>query len=223
MSRIYLLVEGQTEEAFVRELLEPQYARIGLYLTPILIRTSPGFKGGVVSYAKIKPQIVRLCRQDAQAKVSTLFDLYALPKDFPGKTDAAYPSAGTGRQKADYLEARLKLDINEPNFLPNLLVHEFEALLFSAPQKFAEWTDSASVVAALAAAVRSSAPEDINDSPLTAPSKRVLAAMPEYQKTFHGPLVACEIGLDTMRQACPHFHAWLVKLEGFKPVNPMTP
>lgn len=219
MSRIYLLVEGQTEEAFVGELLTPHYARIGLYLTPIIVSTSPGHRGGVVSYAKIKPQIIRLCRQDARARVSTLFDLYALPADFPGKAGAGYPANGTGVQKANYLEARLQQDINEPNFLPNLLVHEFEALLFTAPQKFAQWTDDAEVVTALASAVQGSAPEDINDSPLTAPSKRVLAVMPEYQKTFHGPLIACEIGLDAMRLACPHFNAWLAKLEGFKPLN----
>jgi hypothetical protein len=219
MSRIYLLVEGQTEEAFVGELLTPHYARMELYITPIIVSTSRGHKGGVVSYTKVKPQIMRLCRQDAQAKVSTLFDLYALPKDFPGKTDATYPATGTGVQKADYLETKMKLDINEPNFLPNLLVHEFEALLFAAPQKFAEWTDDADVVAALSEAVEGSAPEDINDNPMTAPSKRVLAAMPSYQKTFHGPLIASEIGLDAMRQACPHFHAWLLKLEGFKPAT----
>ena len=219
MSRIYLLVEGQTEEAFVGELLTPHYARLGLYLTPIIVSTSPRHKGGVVSYAKVKPQIVRLCRQDADAKVSTLFDLYALPTDFPGRSDAAYPANGTGIQKADYLETRLKLDINQPNFLANLLVHEFEALLFTAPQKFAEWTDDAGVVTALASALEGSAPEDINDSPLTAPSKRVLAVMPAYQKAFHGPLIACEIGLDAMRQACPHFHAWLLRLEGFKAVS----
>ena len=218
MSRIYLLVEGQTEEAFVGELLTPHYARMGLYLTPIIVSTSPGHRGGVVSYAKIKPQIIRLCRQDARAKVSTLFDLYALPTDFPGKTDAGYPVNGSGVQKADYLESRLRQDINESNFLPNLLVHEFEALLFTAPHKFAEWTDDAAVVPKLASATQGHAPEDINDSPLTAPSKRVLAVMPEYQKPFHGPLIACEIGLDAMRQACPHFNAWLAKLEGFKPL-----
>ncbi len=219
MTRVYLLVEGQTEEAFVGELLTPHYARMGLYLTPIIVSTSRGFKGGVVSYAKIRPQIVRLCRQDAQAWVSTMFDLYALPGDFPGKSDAAYPAKGTGLEKANYLEARMRHDINESNFLPNLLVHEFEALLFTAPQKFAEWTNDTNVVAALSLAVRGTAPEDINDGPQTAPSKRVLAVMPAYQKTFHGPLIACEIGLEAMGNACPHFQAWLRKLEGFKPTN----
>jgi hypothetical protein len=218
MTRVYLLVEGQTEEAFVRELLEPHYARLGLYLTPIIVRTSPGHKGGVVSYAKIKPQLQRLCKQDADAHVSTLFDLYALPTDFPGKQDAAYPANGNGHQKASFLETRLAEDIESANFIPNLMVHEFEALLFVEPRKFAEWTDGYKTVIALGdQAQKYQTPEDINDSPESAPSKRIQKAMPSYQKTFHGPLIACEIGLDAMRGACPHFNEWLVKLESIMP------
>lgn len=214
MSRLYVLVEGQTEEAFVRELLVPHYARLGRFLTPIIVSTSPGYKGGVVSYAKVKPQILRLCKQDREAYVTTLFDLYALPTDFPGKTVPAYPAIGTGHQKALFLEAQLTQEINQPNFLANLMVHEYEALLYTRPSMFAQWTDDADVVSALSAAVASAgAPEDVNDSPQTAPSKRILAAMPGYQKTFHGPLIACDIGLDAMRQACPHFHAWLLAVE----------
>ena len=83
MIRVYVLVEGQTEEAFVNELLKAYYARVNLYLTPIIISTSPGHKGGVIRYAKIRPQIEKLCKQDDGAYVTTLFDLYALPTDFP--------------------------------------------------------------------------------------------------------------------------------------------
>src|SRR5258708_7768822 len=71
MTRIYLLVEGQTEEAFVNELLVPHYARLDRFLTPIIVSTSPGYRGGVVSYAKIKPQIEKLCR----VLLAELFDL----------------------------------------------------------------------------------------------------------------------------------------------------
>lgn len=214
MTRVFLLVEGQTEEAFVRELLEPHYTRLGLYLYPIIVRTSPGHKGGVVSYAKIKPQLQRLCRQDASAYVTTMFDLYALPKDFPGKTDAAYPADGSGHQKAVFLEAQLAQDIVQANFIPNLMVHEFEALLFVQPRMFADWADNRKTVITLGdQAQKYETPEDINDSPESAPSKRILKAMPSYQKPFHGPLIACEIGLDAMRGACPHFHGWLQQLE----------
>ena len=216
MSRLYVLVEGQTEEAFVRELLVPHYARLGRYLTPIIVSTSPGYKGGVVSYAKVKPQVVRLCLQDSGAHVTTLFDLYALPADFPGNAAPAYAPNATGHQKALFLEAQLAQDINQPNFLANLMVYEYEALLFTQPGLFAQWTEDSKVVNALFQAVaRAGSPEDINDSPQTAPSKRILAAMPSYQKTFHGPLIACDIGLDAIRQACPHFHAWLLAVEAF--------
>ena len=214
MSRLYVLVEGQTEEAFVRELLVPHYARSGRFLTPIIVSTSPGYKGGVVSYAKAKPQILRLCKQDPDAYVTTMFDLYALPTDFPGKAAPAYAANATGHQKAALLEAQLTQDISQRNFLANLMVYEYEALLYTQPSMFAQWTDDASVVLAISAAVISAgSPEDVNDSPQTAPSKRILAAMPSYQKTFHGPLIACDIGLDAMRQACPHFHAWLLAVE----------
>lgn len=212
MSRVYLLVEGQTEESFVRELLQPHYARIGLFLTPIIVSTSPGHRGGVTSYAKVRPQIERLCKQDADAHVSTMFDLYALPSDFPGKSDPAWPSQGSGHQKAEFVEARMALDIGQINFIPNLMVHEYEALLFVQPERFADWADE-DVVEALQAARRTNAPEDINDSPQTAPSKRILAAMPGYQKPVHGPLLACAIGLDALRADCPHFDGWLSRLE----------
>lgn len=214
MKRLYLLVEGQTEETFVRELLTPHYARMDLFITPIIVRTSPGHKGGVTSYGKVKSQLTRLCRQDSEASVSTLMDLYALPGDFPGKSDAAYPAQGSGRQKAEFIEVRLAQDVNEPNFIPHLMVHEFEAMPFAGPERFGNWTDSPEVIQGMVAIAQAhTTPEDINDSPLTAPSKRILGLMPRYEKTFHGPLIAAEIGLDALRHSCPHFNAWLMRLE----------
>ena len=63
--------------------------------------------------------------------------------------------------------------------------------------------------------VRSSfpSPEDINDNPDTAPSKRIKMLLPEYQKVVAGPLIAKETGLDTIRAECPRFADWLAKLE----------
>lgn len=222
MSRVYLLVEGQTEEAFVNELLMPHYARRGHYLTPIIVSTSPGHRGGVTRYAKVKPQIERLCRQDGQAHVTTLFDLYALPDDFPGKSNASYPATASGHQKAVFLENALSVDIGQRNFIPNLLVHEYEALLFTQISAFEPWIDDDQGLAPLHDARRTAQPEDINDNPHSAPSKRILLAWCGYQKTFHGPLIACDIGLDAIRAACPHFAAWLQKIESL-PTGPGTP
>ena len=214
MNRLYLLVEGQTEETFVRELLAPHYARNGLFIIPIIVRTSPGHKGGVTGYGKVKPQLSRLCRQDRHASVSTLFDLYGLPGDFPGKSATGFPASGTGEQKAAFLEARLAEDINESNFIPYLMVHEFEALLFTEPGAFGYWSDSQTLVGSLTAITRAyNSPEQINDDPQNAPSKRITRLMPEYEKAFHGPLIAAEIGLDSLRRHCPHFNNWLLRLE----------
>lgn len=213
MSRVYMLVEGQTEEAFVNELLTPHYARIGLYLTPIIVSTSPGYRGGVVSYTKVRPQIEKLCKQDTGAFVTTLFDLYALPEDFPGKRSSAYPTLSNGRRKAEFLEDELAKDIRQRNFVPNLLVHEFEALLFTNIDAFKQWADCDDELEPLRTIRNSTLPEDINGGPKTAPSKRILAVMPGYQKPFHGPLIACDIGLDSIRAFCPHFNNWLQTIE----------
>lgn len=212
MKRAYLLVEGQTEETFVRELLVPHYARMDIYLTAIIASTSPGHKGGVVSYAKVRPQIERLCKQDAGAIVSTMFDLYALPGDFPGRNGTEWTRQKNGAEKAALIEREMARDIGRRNFIPYIQVHEFEALLFVEPQRFADWIEP-SAVDLLNKARTSTAPEDINDDSRTAPSRRILAAMPAYQKPVHGPLIACDIGLDAMRAACPHFAQWLSKLD----------
>jgi len=215
MIRLKLLVEGQTEETFVRDVLAPHYSFQQIFIEPIIILTSPGHHGGVKHYGKIRHQLVRLCREDPGCFISTLFDLYGLPSDFPGKIDAEYPATGTGAQKAVYLEHQWEEDIDEANFISNLLIHEFEALLFTNTEKFAYWIDNASsAIASLKmTAQQYDTPEEINDNPQTAPSKRIQAVMPNYKKTLHGPLIAADIGLDSIRQACPHFQSWLQKIE----------
>lgn len=56
-------------------------------------------------------------------------------------------------------------------------------------------------------------PEEIDDSPDSAPSKRIEEILPAYQKPLHGNLAALEIGLCAMRSACPGFRRWLERLE----------
>ena len=209
MSRVLVFVEGQTEETFVRDLLVPYFSRLGIYLTPILAQTSPGHKGGIVSYGKVKHQLTRLCRQDQGAYVTTMMDYYGLPNDFPG-LDGHVPDA---HEQVVRLELALQQDIDAPNFIPNLMLHEFEALLFSAPEKFAEWLDDQALLAPMAAIRAAFAtPEHINNSPQTAPSKRILALVPHYKKTVDGPLIAEDIGLDAIRAQCPHFNNWIERL-----------
>ncbi|GKW07314.1 DUF4276 family protein [Pectobacterium carotovorum] len=217
MIRVKIFVEGQTEETFVRDTLAPYFAQQGIYLNAILAQTSRGHKGGIVSYGKVKNQITKLCQQDKKAWVTTLIDYYGLPTDFP-KVGQGKPVNGDIYSWVSDLENAFDADIAQPNFIPNFLVHEFEALLFCEPEKFADWLEDKRAIEQLnSIKLAFDSPESINNSPQSAPSKRILAAIPEYQKTLHGPLIAADIGLDTIRQQCPHFEDWLQRLEALKP------
>jgi Domain of unknown function (DUF4276) len=215
MIRVNVFVEGQTEETFVRELLYEYFQGKNIYLNPILVKTSSTGKGGVVSYAKIKPQLNRKCVEDKSAFVTTMFDMYALPNDFPGSSSLTKTSDPF--QKAEYLEQEMGKDIGYKNFIPNILVHEFEGLLYSQPQAFAAWFDM-NVVSILQAERNAfPSPEHINDNPLTAPSKRIRNCCNRYDKPLHGSLLAIDIGLDKIRQECQHFNQWLLRLENLLP------
>ena len=99
-------------------------------------------------------------------------------------------------------------------FVPYVAMHEFEALLFSDCDRFGKAIDRPQLAARFQR-IRNAfpTPEEIDDSPKTAPSKRVQALSPGYRKPLMGTLAALEIGLCRMRRECPHFADWLARLE----------
>ncbi|MBD2292232.1 DUF4276 family protein [Anabaena sphaerica FACHB-251] len=207
MIRVNIFVEGQTEETFVRELLYNHFLQQNIYVNPILL-------GGAVTYGKIRKELYRKCSEDSTAFVTTMLDLYGLPKDFPGKSSIL--TTNNPFEKAEYLEKQMGVDIGQQNFISNLLVHEFEGLLYSNPQAFLGWFDKSIVEQLQCERELFLSPEHINDSPITAPSKRILRCCPGYDKPLHGSLIAMDIGLDIIRQQCQHFDKWLTKLENIK-------
>lgn len=209
MSRVHVFCEGQTEDTFVRVVLRPHFDRLHVWLNPIILRTGPQGKGGVTSFGKLRWQVEQKCKEDATAWATTLVDLYGLPTDFPG-----HDSGGDSFQRASAIETAMAGSINQPNFIPNLLVHEFEGLLFSQTEAFAGWFDEPHVVASLAAIRQGfESPEHINDGAETAPSKRIQSVCESYDKVVHGSLISLDIGLDAMREECPRFDAWVRRLE----------
>ena len=104
---------------------------------------------------------------------------------------------------------------NQNRFVPFVVMHEFEALLFSDCEAFARGIGRPDLGVDLQR-IRDhfEHPEEINDSPHSAPSKRIEVLVPGYQKPLMGTLAALEIGLGTMRDECPHFGHWLDRLEG---------
>ena len=208
MIRVHVFCEGQTEETFVREVLYKHFISKQISLNPIIIRTGPQGRGGAVSYGKIKHQIETQCQEDPSAWVTTMLDFYGLPSDFPDMNRES-----NAMTRADVIQQAFQQDIVHRNFLANLIVHEFEGLLFSNPSAFGQWFDESKVESLHNVRKEYNTPEDINDSSDTAPSKRILNTCQGYEKVLHGPLIALDIGLDIIRRECPLFDVWIQRLE----------
>ena len=214
--RVLALVEGQTEERFVKDVIAPHLESRSIFIFPKIITTKrvkqgPDFKGGITEYGKVENDLRRLLGDSDAAFVTTFIDYYGLPSEFPG---IATRLPGSPLQRALHVEAEWERQIDHPRFHPYLMLHEFEALLFSKPEELSTALYEASLLPRLAA-VRDAfpTPEDIDDDPLTAPSKRIVGIFPAYRKTLYGPLVTRRIGLETLRAECPHFNEWLTWLE----------
>jgi len=215
MKLIYISVEGETEEGFVRDVLTPHLAQFQLHLIYTLLTTKiadVAKKGGFPKYDKVKKQVQSLLKIKQAIAVTTMYDLYALPKDFPG---VATKPNGTGHDKVKYLEQAFEKDISDSRFHPYLQLHEFEAFLFVNPEITAQELSLAKVEAGKLAAIRRkfNSPEDINDDPTTRPSARILTLKPSYEKPIEGVIVTTTVGLEAIRQSCPHFNEWLTWLE----------
>lgn len=217
MTKIFISVEGQTEETFVTEVLKPYFEPQQLYLIPVLVKTrrmpnAPDFRGGFVPYQKIKKELQSLLGDTSVAAVSTMYDFYALGRDFPGMD--TIPN-GSGRDRVAHLEQFLLGDIDSRRFRPYLQLHEFESFLFVDVETTANLLlgDNNALQELQNINRQFPTPEEIDDDPNSAPSKRIERIFPEYQKVLDGPLITIEVGLEKLRTTCAHFNAWLTWLE----------
>lgn len=223
MKRVFLLVEGETEVAFVKRVLQPHLP--GLHFQPIKVTTRPGGpsprKGGSVSYQSFKSQVFRLLDNPVATMVTTLLDYQGLNLDFPGRRDRTEPTAA-GRAAA--VQDAMGRDIQDRRYEPFVLMHEFEALLLVKPEVIAEVLQQPRLREPLQAIRKerpeyARTPEEINERAETSPSSRIhdialrVTRGAAFQKVVHGPLVADRIGLAAIRSECPHFDSWLTRLE----------
>jgi Domain of unknown function (DUF4276) len=218
VTRVYVVVEGQTEESFVKNVLAGNLWKSNVHLTPILLGPA-GHKGGRTSYARVKRDVLLLLKQDREAYCSTMIDLYGLGAGFPRYPP---PQNLSNIAKVQYIENAVKDDICEEvpelrpdvRFIPYLQLHEYEALLFSDPTAFADGINHPGLAHAFQNVCNAfDSPEDINDNPTTAPSKRVLAVCPSYRKVIEGTRAAIAVGMPRMREQCRHFREWIGALE----------
>jgi len=155
---------------------------------------------------------------------TTMVDYYALPqlgeKAWPGRAEAS--RRPRHREKAPLVERALLEDVvaemghrfNPERFVPYVVMHEFEGLLFSDCAAFSK-AIGLPMLEGKFRQIRDqfATPEEINDSPDTAPSKRIIGLVPGYEKPLLGVLAALDIGLSPIRAECPHFDSWVIRLE----------
>jgi len=174
--RIYALVEGKTESRFVSAVLSPHFALRGKSLAPVQLSTSRDHRGGMTSFDRVKRGLWALMRQHRGLDVAftTMFDLYALPTDFPGFD----PLLRDSHEKTRRIEAAMGAAFDDRRLIPYIQVHEFEALLFVdlsvLPPLFVD-EDYRHAIESLRTSVGADAdPERINDSLETSPRHRLI-------------------------------------------------
>ncbi len=217
MKRLHILVEGQTEERFAKDILVPHLAGFACATSVSIVETSrPAaggkFRGGIASFGKVERDIRRLLR-DGSRYLTTLFDFYGLPNDFPGCASVGF-AALPAPQKAETIEAALMAHFGADHFLPFLQLHEFEAFIFAGPDIAAAKLERPNLAAGLSKAVSEAGSiELVNDGPKTHPHARIESLYPTYSKVADGSSITQSIGLAQLRQASPRLDRWLQKLE----------
>ena len=148
-----------------------------------------------------------------------MFDLYALPNDFPDYEAAK--ALGEPYKRVAALETAFAKAINDERFIPYIQLHEFEALLFCGIEHLAKrYPGCEGRCEQLRIDLEKAGnPELINNSPNTAPSKRIIKAIDgdkkrhyNYNKPVTGKEVTKSVGIDGLRTQCKHFDEWIKKL-----------
>lgn len=225
MSGLLILVEGETEETFVGQVLAPHLHAAGMHSVGARLMGNARLRarrGGIRGWPSTLRDIERHLREDQGVYISTMVDYYGLPErgrgEWPGRARAA---SMAHEQKALCVESAMSQDVaaavpelSPHRFIPFVTMHEFEGLLFSDCASFARAIGEAALQSQFEA-IRAafSNPEQINDAPTTHPSRRVANLVHGYEKVLLGTIAALEIGLQKIMIECPHFADWVGRLE----------
>jgi len=230
--RLFIVVEGQTEDNFVRQTLKPHLLSHNVIVASTVAgkakaadrgKSGHGVRGGnrFVDWQKDIRNILR-SNPSRNVRVSTLIDLYGLPDDFP---DRNYLSGDQDTSKrCDRLEGAMQNSIAADNddcgawrLIPYIQRHEFEALVLAAVDSLMNLYDAEDQLMGLEnlkTDISGLSPEEINDNRITSPSHRLMDKIPNYRKSTDGPDAIDVAGLDAVRDLCPRFHQWLSRMEG---------
>lgn len=209
MKRIYIVIEGQTEQEFVNSMIAPYLQDFCIYnVTPVLIRTSRSGRGGMINYQHLY-YTIKMLLQSSQTNfvVTTFIDFFRIPNTMPLYNECMEKS--NDMQRVEALEEAMNENISDKRFFSYIQLHEFEALLFSNNKGFESYFTENDARQTSAIINDYDNPEDINSSPKGAPSKRLLCIKSDYNKVLEGNLIALEIGINVILEKCPRFAGWI--------------
>ncbi len=222
MKNLYIIVEGQTEEEFVNTLLSDYLYQQGLTgnIQAFIIKKK-GKAGGFINIEHFKSMIEPLLHYRDEPIITTLIDYYGINSKKKMPNYEICSQEQDVKKRISCMEDNLSDIIKElaPNyrfFIPNIIQHEMETLLFANPEMFdyenvKGITKDVEDVCAIFPEI-----EDINNTPEGAPSKRLAHIYEQnnkkYQKTTNGINIATLIGIETMLAKAPRFKAWVEKI-----------
>ena len=221
---LHIVCEGQTEESFVKKVLQPYLRSYGIVAKPILVTTnrSKRAQGGIVNFSHVERDIqdtLKLWSSNNYEHhvVTTFIDYYALPNDFPRFSEAQ--KYFEPYQRVECLEQALGERIHSSRFLPYIQLHEFETLVLCGYQYLAAYyPDCKGLEEKLKNEFTSQEnPEFIDGGTTTAPSKRILRLLEstykkKYNKPFMGAYVTPQVGIERLRELCFHFNQWVAQI-----------
>jgi hypothetical protein len=218
MKRLYIICEGQTEERFVNDVLAPHLQKFNVHAVA-RCWGKRGQKGGGNSYDRVQNDIEKWIAQEGHDKnvyFTVMIDLYGFPKQGRSVYDEEIENTPEKSQKIEKLEQKMLARVNNfYRFIPYIQLHEFEALLFSNLDVLKQYfVQKEKEINKLATETKGLMPEEINETPDGAPSKRLDKYLGyAKQKTSAGPLIAGVIGIEEIKNECPNFKKWVTKLE----------
>lgn len=188
---VSVVCEGDTEIEIIKVLNRNYFAQKEIFLKPLSI-------GGDVRIDRLVSHIKRA----PYPVVTTFVDYYGFKI-----------RKGT---EAKLIEDTLKSKVKKPHFIPYLQIHETEALCFANKDVLCQTMNADDKQKREIDTIISEfhdRPEEINNNPKTAPSKRLKNIFNGYQKILDGKRIIQAMPLSDMISKCPHFAQWLNDIE----------
>lgn len=230
MKFLCVLCEGKTELLFCKEVLQLYFLNRGVIVLPRCLMTNrkQNKRGGITSYAQVITDLGLMIKQYGDTEngnhwFTTMFDLYALPCEFPKYNEttnrAPYDKVKI-IEEAFANDVVAKYSLNERRFIPYIQLHEFEALVLCNIEylktNYPQAKENLDSLAQTITQRYDGNAELVDNGASTAPSKRIIKALEgeyHYNKPQSGKEATMKMGIDALRNKCPHFASWIGAIE----------